>query len=52
MFSLFVSKGAPSFSSHFATKVPQLTSTAPSFPTLSNQTVPSHSNLLASLNSL
>ncbi|XP_036947824.1 proline-rich protein 36-like isoform X2 [Acanthopagrus latus] len=45
------SKGAPSFSGNFATKVPQLTSTAPSFPTLSNQTVPSHSNLQASLSS-
>ncbi|XP_030268463.1 uncharacterized protein nobox isoform X1 [Sparus aurata] len=45
------SKGAPSFSGHFATKVPQLTSTVPSFPTLSKQTVPSYSNLLASLNS-
>ncbi|TDH04217.1 hypothetical protein EPR50_G00149560 [Perca flavescens] len=40
-----------SFSSHFATKLPQLTPAAPSFTTLSNQTPPSYSNLLASLNS-
>ncbi|XP_044028490.1 paired box protein Pax-6-like [Siniperca chuatsi] len=45
------SKGAPSFTGHFATKLPQLTPAAPSFPTLSNQTPPSYSNLLASLNS-
>ncbi|KAE8277580.1 Homeobox protein NOBOX Homeodomain-containing protein [Larimichthys crocea] len=42
-------KGAPSFSGHFGTKLPQLTPAAPSFPTLSNQA--SYSNLLASLNS-
>lgn len=46
---LFFSKGAPSFSGHFGTKLPQLTPAAPSFPTLSNQA--SYSNLLASLNS-
>ncbi|XP_051246026.1 uncharacterized protein LOC127357706 [Dicentrarchus labrax] len=45
------SMGGPSFSGHYATKLPQLTPAAPSFPTLSNQTLPSYSNLLASLNS-
>ncbi|XP_068584686.1 uncharacterized protein nobox [Cebidichthys violaceus] len=45
------SKGAPCFSSHFATKLPQLAPAAPFFPNLSNQTPPSYSNLLASLNS-
>nr|XP_046273705.1 protein PRRC2C-like isoform X2 [Scatophagus argus] len=45
------SKGAPSFSGHFAAKLPQFTTAAPPFPTLSSQTLPSYSNLLASLNS-
>ncbi|XP_068432259.1 homeobox protein NOBOX isoform X2 [Clinocottus analis] len=45
------SKGAPCFSNHFATKLPQLAPAAPSFPNLFNQTPPSYSNLLASLNS-
>ncbi|XP_037650769.1 uncharacterized protein LOC119503205 [Sebastes umbrosus] len=45
------SKGAPCFSSLFVTKLPQLAPAAPSFPTLSNQTPPSYSSLLASLNS-
>ncbi|XP_042362542.1 uncharacterized protein LOC121957821 [Plectropomus leopardus] len=45
------SKGAPCFSGHFASKLPQLAPAAPSFPTLSNQTPPSYSSLLASLNS-
>lgn len=51
MFFLFYSKGAPSYSGHFAPKLPQLAPAAPSFSTLSNQTPPSYSNLLASLNS-
>ncbi|KAL7382670.1 hypothetical protein ABVT39_026201 [Epinephelus coioides] len=45
------SKGAPCFSGHIATKPPHLAPTAPSFPTRSNQTPSSYSNLLASLNS-
>ncbi|XP_060916312.1 uncharacterized protein LOC132991548 isoform X1 [Labrus mixtus] len=45
------SKVAPSFSGHFTTKLPPLASAAPSFPTLSNQTPPSYSNLLATLSS-
>lgn len=43
--------GASSFSGNFANKLPQLTSAAPAFPSLSNQTLPSYSNLLANLNS-
>ncbi|XP_067338635.1 homeobox protein NOBOX-like [Channa argus] len=45
------SKGAPCVSSHFVTKLPQLAPSVPSFPTLSNQTPPSFSSLLASLSS-
>ncbi|KAK9526904.1 hypothetical protein VZT92_015578 [Zoarces viviparus] len=45
------SNGAPYFSNHFATKLPQLAPAAPFFPNLSNQTPPSYSNLLTSLNS-
>ncbi|XP_044192521.1 uncharacterized protein LOC122970443 [Thunnus albacares] len=45
------SKGAPSFSAHFATKLPQLAPAAPSFPSLSAHTPPSYGSLLASLNS-
>ncbi|XP_029299265.1 uncharacterized protein nobox [Cottoperca gobio] len=45
------SKGVPCFSNPFATKLPQLAPAAPSFSTLSNQTPPSYSNLLAILNS-
>ncbi|KAK5911311.1 hypothetical protein CgunFtcFv8_005498 [Champsocephalus gunnari] len=45
------SKGVPCFSNHFATKLPQLSPAAPSFSAISNQTPPSYSNLMASLNS-
>ncbi|XP_034096711.1 homeobox protein NOBOX-like [Gymnodraco acuticeps] len=45
------SKGVPCFSNHFATKLPQLAPAAPSFSAISNQTPPSYSNLMASLNS-
>ncbi|XP_059206718.1 homeobox protein NOBOX-like isoform X2 [Centropristis striata] len=45
------SKGVPSFSSHFTNKPPQFAPVALSFPAQSNQTPPSYSNLLASLNS-
>ncbi|KAM3595877.1 uncharacterized protein V6R79_004450 [Siganus canaliculatus] len=44
-------KTVSSFSGHFAAKLPQLSSAPPSFSTLSSQTLPSYSNLLASLNS-
>ena len=50
VYSLF-SKGVPCFSNHFATKLPQLAPAAPSFSAISNQTPPSYSNLMASLNS-
>ncbi|XP_026203873.1 homeobox protein NOBOX-like [Anabas testudineus] len=45
------SKGAPCFSGHFTTKLPQLAPAAPSFPILSNQTPPSYNKLLASISS-
>ncbi|XP_056277025.1 homeobox protein NOBOX-like [Pseudoliparis swirei] len=44
-------RAAPCFSNHFADMLPQLAPPAPSFPNLFNQTPPSYSNLLASLNS-
>ncbi|KAI4817553.1 hypothetical protein KUCAC02_010938 [Chaenocephalus aceratus] len=45
------SKEVPCFSNHFATKLPQFAPEAPSFSAISNQTPPSYSNLMASLNS-
>ncbi|CAJ1084018.1 uncharacterized protein LOC117827900 [Xyrichtys novacula] len=44
------SKRAP-YSGYFTTKLPPLAPAAPSFPPLSNQTPPSYSSLLASVNS-
>ncbi len=48
---LSFSMGAPSFSGHFSTQLPQLTSAAPSFPTLTNKNLPTYSSLLVSLSS-
>lgn len=48
---LVFSKGPPSFSAHYGTKLPQRSSTAPSFPTLSSQAFPTYSNLLPSITS-
>ncbi len=41
---LSFSMGAPSFSGHFSTQLPQLTSAAPSFPTLTNKNLPTYSS--------
>uniref|UniRef100_A0A669C685 Homeobox domain-containing protein n=1 Tax=Oreochromis niloticus TaxID=8128 RepID=A0A669C685_ORENI len=43
------SKGAASLSRYYALKLPQLAPVPPSFPTITTQSPPSHSSLLASL---